>query len=158
MTGPSERPFVTNLRGATKTVTLSGAVIAALALPPFGAAAQSNTYGLTGGGISPEQIDRGETAFMDNCSGCHGDDLRSVDSNAPDLRGPTFEYGWVDTPLSEKFEKITSSMPPGKGGSLDNQTYADIMAFILATNGVAPTEGELPGDGVALEAYVVTHP
>lgn len=158
MTQPSKSPLVFDLAGVAKTAAVSGVMIAAVAVTAFGATAQSQTYKLTGGGISQEQVDRGKTAFMDNCAGCHGDDLRSVDSNAPDLRGPTFQYGWVDVPLSEKFEKIVTTMPPGQGGSLDDQTYADIMAFILATNGVAPTEGELPGDGEALEAYVVTQP
>lgn len=141
-----------------RAIVLSGAVIAAIAMTAFGATAQSQTYELSGGGISAAQIERGEAAFMANCSGCHGSDLRSVDSNAPDLRGPTFKYGWVDAPLSEKFEKITTTMPPGMGGSLPDQTYADIMAFVLATNGVAASEEELPGDGEALEAYVVTQP
>jgi mono/diheme cytochrome c family protein len=136
-------------------------VLAALALSVAtvtGALAQSPAYELSGGGISQEQIDRGETAFMTNCAGCHGDDLRSIDSNAPDLRGPTFQYGWANAPLSEKFEKITATMPPGMGGALDDQTYADIVAFILATNGVEPSDQELPGDAEALEAYVVTQP
>lgn len=153
-----EAGLSTSRRAAGRKIALSGALIAAIAVIAFGANAQAQTYELTGGGISAEQVERGEAAFMTNCSGCHGDDLRSIDSNAPDLRGPTFKYSWVDAPLSEKFEKITTTMPPGMGGTLSDQTYADIMAFILATNGVAPSEGELPGDGEALQAYVVTQP
>lgn len=144
--------------GVGKATIVLGIMVAGLTLGAPSAFAQSASYALSGGAISQEQIDRGEAAFMDNCAGCHGDDLRSVDSNAPDLRGPTFQYGWVDVPLSEKFEKIVTTMPPGRGGSLSDQTYADIMAFILATNGVAPSDEELPGVGQALEAYVVTQP
>lgn len=144
-------------RSLMRRVAIAASIVP-LAIAPATAWAQSPAYELSGGAISPDQVARGEAAFMTNCSGCHGDDLRSIDSNAPDLRGPSFQYGWVDTPLSEKFEKITSTMPPGLAGSLSDQTYADIMAFILATNGVAPSEGELPGDGEALAAYVVNQP
>lgn len=145
--------FTVRIRRASSLVAIALSVVL-----PTAALAQSPAYELSGGAISQEQVERGEAAFMTNCAGCHGDDLRSVDSNAPDLRGPTFQYGWANAPLSEKFEKITTTMPPGMGGSLDDQTYADIMAFILATNGVEPGDQELPGDGVALEAYVVTQP
>lgn len=127
-----------------------------LAIGLLGTPASAQDYTLSGGGISDDQIARGEEAFMTNCAGCHGDDLRSVDSNAPDLRGPTFAASWTDAPLSEKFEKIVDTMPPGRGGSLSDQTYADIVAFILATNGVQATEDELPGDAEALGQYTVT--
>ncbi|WP_244505007.1 c-type cytochrome [Pelagibacterium luteolum] len=132
-------------------LTTLGLVFAILAAP-----ALAQDYTLSGGGIGEEQIERGEDAFMTNCAGCHGDDLRSVDSNAPDLRGPVFAAGWTGNPLSEKFEKIVSTMPPGRGGSLSDQTYADIVAFILATNGVPATDSELPGDAEALDGYTVT--
>ncbi|WP_421953208.1 c-type cytochrome [Pelagibacterium sp.] len=144
-------------QGLMRRVAIAAAIVP-LATAPATVWAQSPAYELSGGAISTDQVARGEAAFMTNCSGCHGDDLRSIDSNAPDLRGPSFQYGWVDTPLSEKFEKIASTMPPGMAGSLNDQTYADIMAFILATNGVTPSEGELPGDGEALAAYVLTQP
>lgn len=127
-----------------------------LAMGLLATSAMAQDYTLSGGGISEEQITRGEDAFMTNCAGCHGDDLRAIDSNAPDLRGPSFRSAWTGQPLNEKFETIVATMPPGQGGSLGDQTYADIVAFILSTNGVPTTEGELPGDAGALADYTVT--
>ena len=142
----------------SRIATVCGSLLIALATMAATSGAQAQTYELHGGGISQEQIERGQGAFMANCAGCHGDDLRSIDSNAPDLRGPTFKYGWADAPLSEKFDKIATTMPPGMGGSLSDQTYADIVAFILSVNGVEPSGEDLPGDAGALETYVVSEP
>ncbi|AEQ51223.1 cytochrome c [Pelagibacterium halotolerans] len=113
--------------------------------------ANAQDYTLSSGAIGAEQIARGEEAFQSNCSGCHGTDLRSVDSNAPDLRGPSFKFSWVGFPLVDKFHVISQTMPPGMGGSLGDQAYVDIMAYILSVNGIEPgQEGELPADETVL--------
>ena len=45
-----------------------------------------------------------------------------------------------------------TQMPPTNPGSLPQQSYADVLAYVLSQNGVAanPTE-ELPGDAERLK-------
>lgn len=44
-------------------------------------------------------------------------------------------------------------MPVGRPGSLGGQGYADVIAFILATNGFR--NGELPANAQALESITI---
>jgi S-disulfanyl-L-cysteine oxidoreductase SoxD len=120
------------------------------------AIAQSPAYTLEGAEIGTEQVARGETAYFDNCAGCHGEDLRSMDSNAPDLRGPSFKASWTGRPLLERYEQIHATMPPYDPGSLPEQTYVDIMAYVLSINGVPASDtGELVYSTEALEGATV---
>ncbi|SLN63828.1 Cytochrome c [Aquimixticola soesokkakensis] len=110
-----------------------------------GAQAADKVVLLQGGSIGTAQVAAGAEAYLDNCAGCHGEDLRSVNSNAPDLRGPTFQYSWVTKPLEETFHKIITTMPPGMTGEIDPETYAQIVAYILNFNGVeAQEDGRFP--------------
>src|SRR5205085_355323 len=81
------------------------------------------------------QASNGETAYQSRCAGCHGADLHSTDAEAPDLTDGSFK-GWAGRTLAERFETIRGTMPPPGGGSFDDQTYLDILTYILKFNGV----------------------
>ena len=49
-------------------------------------------------------------------------------------------------------------MPAGAPGSLDDQTYIDIVAYILQFNGMAAGNQKLMPEVEALEKIVITAP
>ena len=124
---------------------------------PLPAIAQD--YTLDGGAIGVEQVERGQDHYVENCASCHGEDLHSVLSTAPDLTGSVFKYGWAGQTVGAKFDVISATMPAGMGGSLSDETYADIVAYILSANGIEATQdGQLPADSGALHAITITAP
>ena len=80
---------------------------------------------------------RGQVAFAQNCSTCHGADL-SAGPFGPPLKGPGFETHWKGQPVQAVLSYIQSSMPPAAPGSLTAGAYDDIVSYILKVNGAAP--------------------
>jgi mono/diheme cytochrome c family protein len=115
----------------------------------FGAQAQS----LQNPAYTAEQAKRGEKAYMESCSGCHGDQLDNGqgDGAAP-LVGPAFSQGWSIKPLDELYTFTSTNMPANAPGTLSPATYADLVAFLLSKNGVPPGAIELPTDVSKLKA------
>ena len=86
------------------------------------------------GVYTAQQAASGETAYDQNCASCHGADLNGS-GFAPELVGATFMGVWGEQTTRDLFDFIKIGMPPGQGGSLPDQTYADIVAFFLQRNG-----------------------
>jgi predicted lipoprotein with Yx(FWY)xxD motif len=107
------------------------------------------------GAFTAEQVERGADAYRQHCASCHGSDLLTVDEYAPDLRGPAFTARFVDRTLAERFERISSTMPQNAPGSLDDQAYVDILAFLLEFNGYPTGDTELVADMDVLEGIVI---
>jgi mono/diheme cytochrome c family protein len=125
-------------------ICLSSGVIAAeaqtLALPSFTAA----------------QASRGEKAYMDNCASCHGDRLDNGEGDgAAALIGPAFVQGWGGKSLDDLFVYTSTNMPASAPASLSPATYADLIAFLLSKNGMAPGVAELPSDKAKLKTMAV---
>ena len=55
---------------------------------------------------------------------------------APVAQGPRFAQRWDGKKLSDFYGFIHGDMPLGLGASLPSQEYADIVAFLLAQNGL----------------------
>ena len=86
------------------------------------------------------------------------DPLHSTDPEAPDLTEGAFRFGWQGKTLANRFEQIRSTMPYGNAFSLDDQTYIDIVAYILAFNGIPAGNQKLAPDVPALEKIIVEVP
>lgn len=106
------------------------------------AAAQSQLVAPT---YTSEQAARGKQVYSDQCASCHGEHLDDGQFAAP-LRGPAFEAHWGVGGLDGPFTVMTTQMPPTNPASLPLTTYADLMAYVLSENGVAPSATELPSD------------
>jgi mono/diheme cytochrome c family protein len=116
------------------------------------------TRSTASGVFTAEQAKNGERVFQAQCAPCHGPDLQSICPEAPDLTGGAFSYGWKDKTIAYRFQQIRSQMPPGQARSLDDQTYLDIIAYILQFNGIPAGSQKLVPDADALERIIITIP
>jgi mono/diheme cytochrome c family protein len=118
----------------------------------------AGTRSTASGVFTAAQAKDGEQAFQAKCASCHGPDLHSTDPEAPDLTESAFRFGWQGKTLANRFEQIRSTMPYGNAFSLDDQTYIDIVAYILAFNGIPSGNQKLAPDVPALEKIVIVVP
>jgi mono/diheme cytochrome c family protein len=95
------------------------------------------------------QATAGKTAFDADCAVCHGNTLTNG-TMGPPLAGESFRGSWTGQSARALFDSATT-MPPANPGSLGDDTYARILAYILQMNGYAA--GETPfttGEGTTL--------
>lgn len=85
------------------------------------------------GVFTEAQVQRGSASFNASCVRCHALDAGGVPFR---MSGDPFWNNWADDPLDVMYSRIRSSMPNNAPGTLDDQTYADLVAFILSVNGV----------------------
>ena len=110
------------------------------------------------GVFTEERAKKGEAAYQRVCASCHGADLHSTEPEAPDLTEGAFKFGWQGKTIAEKFETIRNTMPPGRGGSLDDQAYLDIVAYILRFNNIRAGNQALQPDINVLKQIVISVP
>ena len=109
------------------------------------------------GVYTDEQAKRGQAGYTAKCSACHGDDLTGA-GFAPALNGDTFAQSWMDRMLDELVARIKDTMPADKPGSLTPEMNADIVAFLLKSNGYPAGTRELPTEGGDLQQVTITKP
>jgi PQQ-dependent dehydrogenase (s-GDH family) len=104
--------------------------------------------------FTAEQAARGKTAYDANCVSCHGPDLVSANYGPP-LAGAYFEGKWVGQTVGALYTHTHDRMPPSRPGELGDETYADLVAYILSVNGLTAGDTELPTDLAKLEAMTI---
>jgi mono/diheme cytochrome c family protein len=147
--GRPGRPLATALAllGLLATVLLAASANAQDALG--GEADRGPAVSSGGTWYTFEQARRGQGAYVEHCASCHSPDLRarstyiSLYAN-PALKGAFFWDRWDGQSVHTLLLVIAETMPLDAPGSLDGDTYADIVAFILEQNGFDPGERELP--------------
>src|SRR5580698_6772759 len=113
-------------------------ILLASAAVVLGAALGSVAFGQSAAGpFTQAQVDAGRQAFADNCAACHNGDLSGT-NDAPQLAGSAFIGAWKGRTTEALYDKISKTMPAGRGGSLDETTYANIVAYVLRANGATP--------------------
>jgi mono/diheme cytochrome c family protein len=107
----------------------------------FGLLAAQAQISLSGtssvGPFTQEQVDRGRVAYNAACGACHGINLQNGSHRTP-LIGPGFLAAWGGRSTAEYLRYVQTRMPYREPGTLAPETYADIVAFILAANGALP--------------------
>jgi len=98
------------------------------------------------------QADRGEAEYFHNCVDCHGSRLDNGEFGGPPLKGSSFARHWDAANVAALFSFMKAKMPPDRPGQLNDETYADLIAFILGENGYKPGDKELPPDTNAQQA------
>jgi mono/diheme cytochrome c family protein len=95
--------------------------------------AQQNGSQRAGALYNAEQASAGRAAYQTNCAACHAPDLTGREG--PQLVGANFMARWGEKSAGEFIAFMRSTMPPGAGGSLPDQTYVNLAAFIFDANG-----------------------
>jgi mono/diheme cytochrome c family protein len=97
-----------------------------------------------GPAFTEAQAQRGHAAYQKNCQDCHGANLDDGEFGGAPLKGSYFRQHWGSGSLSALFAYTKTKMPPDRPGRLSDQTYADIVAFFLSSNGYKAGDKELP--------------
>lgn len=91
-----------------------------------------------------EQASAGRAAYQTNCAACHAPDLTGREG--PQLAGANFMARWSDKTAGEFISFMRATMPPGAGGSLPDQTYVNLAAFLFDANGARPGDRTLTAE------------
>jgi alcohol dehydrogenase (cytochrome c) len=96
------------------------------------------------GGFTESQAAAGLSSYRLHCASCHRADLSGI-NEARGLAGPTFMSVWSERTASQLVAYLGVAMPlaPGVPGSLGEQTYINIAAFLLRANGAEPGDEPL---------------
>ena len=85
------------------------------------------------GVYSEVQAQRGQALYNQHCMACHGGSLTGGEQ-APPLAGGEFLSNWNGLTVGDLFERIRTSMPLNNPQSLNRETNAAILAYILSVN------------------------
>ena len=96
-----------------------------------------------------EQARKGEALAVAQCVSCHGEGLRGGES-APPLTGDLFNSTWEGVLLSDLSDRIRTTMPLDKPGTLSRQQTADVLAYMLSLSKIPAGMLPLPADTGAL--------
>src|SRR5829696_8420305 len=91
--------------------------------------------------FTAEQAEAGRASYTQICAACHGADLRMLPT-AP-LAGAEFIAKWRTRSTNDLLGQLRTTMPPESPGSLGEDGYLGVMAYILQRNGNAPGEDRL---------------
>ncbi len=132
------------MRLSGKTI-LPFVLLFALGIACGTALAQSAGKTVWDGVYSPAQAERGKATYSRSCATCHGEDLGGYQAI---LKGDHFMTQWRETSLGAFYKTIRTTMPRDVPGSLTNDQYLDITAYVLSYNGFPKGSVELTADSI----------
>jgi len=132
----------------------AAAVFAAAAIDAAASSAQAGKT-VWDGVYSDAQSQRGQDLSKASCVTCHGEGLAGTDL-APALQGDDFKAAWSGRTAAELFEKIQTTMPADRVGTLKAPQSADLVAFILKLNEYPAGSSELASEMPALQQIKIT--
>ena len=137
-----------------------GEATASEASGPMSAALQpsraAGSRGTRVAGAAPQftaaQAAAGKTAYDSNCAVCHGGTMTDG-TFGPPLAGEYFKNTWSGRTVKAFYDRA-KAMPPASPGSLPEDVYADIVAYVLQVNGSQAGDAKLSNSGAALERTI----
>jgi mono/diheme cytochrome c family protein len=118
-----------------------------------GVAAQSERS-VKEGVYTEEQAKRGELVYAENCANCHGEHMEGADMS-PSLVGATFSSNWNTLTVGDYYDRVRTTMPMDRPGTISPQQIADVIAFILKSNQYPVGKTELPNLVVPLKTIKI---
>jgi mono/diheme cytochrome c family protein len=118
---------------------------------PLAAQAQAKKT-ILDGTYTAAQATRGKDNFVMHCSSCHSEDLSG--KSAPALKGSQFIDNWREFDLATLYGYIKENMPRGGKEKLTEQTYTEILAFMLEGNEYPAGPNELTPDAAGTLRFV----
>lgn len=111
------------------------------------------------GVFTAEQAARGERGYT-ACTQCHGRTLNGAADDpdrksTPPLARAKFLRNWDGRTLATLFEYTKATMPQQNPGSLSEQEYVDVIAYMLSVSKAPAGDAELPPDPAALGRIVI---
>ncbi len=94
------------------------------------------------GVFSVSQVADVTEVYANNCALCHGRNLGGTEGGTA-LIGDRFQSKWKNKSLKELYVYTKTTMPKTQPNSLDEKTYASLIALILNANGFPPGEKPL---------------
>jgi alcohol dehydrogenase (cytochrome c) len=85
------------------------------------------------GFYAPAQAAQGQTVYTSRCAQCHGTNLQG--QSGPALVGDQFRKSYASGTAAQLYDFISRQMPADAPGSLSQQAYLNVTAFILSKNG-----------------------
>jgi mono/diheme cytochrome c family protein len=151
---PGFKPFTADEIKALRTPELTSAAVYALRAATAGG---GDSPAIATAATSPvsftaEQVTHGSDIYVDRCVQCHGDTLDNGEFGGAPLNGSYFSKHWGGGSVAALVAFMKAKMPPDRPGSLTDQTYADLAAFLLDANGYPKGDKELPPDTPAQQA------
>jgi alcohol dehydrogenase (cytochrome c) len=148
-------------RGAHNSLSFIGiaaaaAALAVLALAPRAAAQEGAPppVALPSVSYTAAQAAQGQQIYASTCASCHGANLEGS-ANTSALKGDEFGQYWGGKRTAMAFTFIKTTMPPANVNSLSDANVAQLLAFLLQSNGVAAGNQELSGDPTALAGTMI---
>ena len=102
---------------------------------------------------APGQAVAGESVYLAYCASCHGE--RLSDGRAESLAGPEFQLRWASARVSDLFVRTRTTMPPPAPGSLSDEEYASVLAYIFRENGFLSGAEPLPASAAAMASMLM---
>jgi mono/diheme cytochrome c family protein len=144
------RPFTADEIKALRTPELTSAAVYALRSGTVGGSGAPATANGAGGSapvsFTADQVARGSDTYAERCVQCHGDTLDNGEFGGAPLNGSYFKKHWGGGSVAALVAYMKAKMPPDRPGSLTDQTYADLAAFLLDANDYPKGDKELPPD------------
>ena len=101
----------------------------------------SSTASLPAASYSAEQAARGAQVYQSTCARCHP---------PGQLDGDAFAVAWNEARVSTLYATLRNTMPQDKPGSLTDQEYVDVIAYLLQRGKVPAGAAPLAPDSAAL--------
>ena len=89
-----------------------------------------------------EQAARGDTTFQTVCARCH---------TVSQFQGVKFMAAWEGGTAYQLFDQIRSEMPQDNPGSLPQEQYLNVTAYLFRLNGFPAGSQALPGEKAELK-------
>ncbi len=151
---PSFKPFTADEIKALRTPELTSAAVYALRAATAGGGGSPATATAATSPVSftADQVTHGSDIYVDRCVQCHGDTLDNGEFGGAPLNGSYFSKHWGGGSVAALVAFMKAKMPPDRPGSLTDQSYAALAAFLLDANGYPKGDKELPPDTPAQQA------
>jgi mono/diheme cytochrome c family protein len=114
--------------------SLAGKLILGAGLAALGAVYALAQTEVATGPFTDAQVEDGRKLYFTRCAACHLPTMAGQGDALP-LAGYQFMAGWKSRTTQDLYNLIHSSMPQNAPGSLDDQSTANVTAYILHENG-----------------------
>ncbi len=133
------RRWLAPAQARTASIVLAAALLGTIAPRP--AVAQRALRSTMAGVYTVEQAAGGKDVFVGSCTGCH---------TSASHTGPAFALKWMGRPLAELYDFVSQRMPKATPGSLSEDEYVMVTAYVLKLNGMPAGKTELSADPAVL--------